>query len=122
LKYFLSEVKEKRQRYVNGLEKLGTTAITIVEMKRKLIDELQPELIASGEKIEQMVIVMEKESVKMAKVEAVVKQEELIAEEQAKEAERIKFDCKKALEEVTPLYNQALSALDTITPQVKNIF
>ena len=87
-------------------------------MKAKLIEVLQPELIASSQKIEQIFQVIEKESIKMTKVETVVRQEEAIAEEQAKEAERIKFECKKALDEVTPLYNQALSALDTITSQV----
>ena len=121
-KFFYSEIIEKRKQYLNGLEKLENTADKIVVMKNNLINVLQPELIVSSEKIEETFLVIERESVKAAKVEADVKQEEMIAEEKAKEAEKIKFECKKKLDEVTPLYNQALSALDTITSQVNNSF
>jgi dynein heavy chain len=120
---YFSEIIEKREKYLNGLEKLETTANKIVEMKKNLIEVLKPDLIEKSEKIEQIFQVIEKESIQMTKVETNVRQEELIAEQQAKEAERIKLECKKALDEVAPLYNQALSALDTITSQVslKNI-
>jgi len=48
-----------------------------------------------------------------------VKQDEAVANEQAKAAKAIKDECDADLAEAIPILESALAALDTLTPQVK---
>jgi len=48
-----------------------------------------------------------------------VKQDEAVANEQAKAAKAIKDECDADLAEAIPILESALAALDTLTPQVQ---
>ena len=61
-------------------------------------------------------VVIEKESIEVAKVEKVVKADEAVANEQAMAAKAIKDDCDKDLSVAMPILNAALAALNTLTP------
>ena len=63
-------------------------------------------------------VVIEKESVEVAKVEKVVRADEAVANEQAKAAKAIKDECDGDLAEAMPILNSALAALNTLTPAV----
>ena len=62
-------------------------------------------------------VVIEKESIEVAKVEKVVKADEAVANEQAMAAKAIKDECDHDLAEAMPILNSALAALNTLTPQ-----
>lgn len=51
-------------------------------------------------------------------IQQVVKADEAVANEQARAAQAIKNECDADLSEALPALNAALSALDTLTPQV----
>ena len=48
-----------------------------------------------------------------------MKQDEAVANEQAKAAKAIKDECDADLAEAIPILESALAALDTLTPQVQ---
>lgn len=60
-------------------------------------------------------VVIEKESIEVAKVEKVVKADEAVANKQAMAAKAIKDECDHDLAEAMPILNSALSALNTLT-------
>ena len=65
-----------------------------------------------------MMIVIEKESKQVAEKEKVVKADEAVANEQAMAAKAIKDECDADLAEAIPILEAALSALNTLSPQV----
>lgn len=62
-------------------------------------------------------VVIEKESIEVAKVEKVVKADEAVANDQAMAAKAIKDECDADLAEALPILNSALAALNTLTTQ-----
>lgn len=66
-------------------------------------------------------VIIERESVEVAKVEKVVKADEAIANEQAKAAQAIKDECDADLAEAMPILNSALAALNTLTQNVLSL-
>ena len=66
-----------------------------------------------------MMVVIEKESKEVAEQEKVVKADEAVANEQARDAQAIKDECDADLAEAIPILESALAALNTLTSQVK---
>ena len=64
-------------------------------------------------------VVIEKESKEVAEQEKVVKADEAVANEQARDAQAIKDECDADLAEAIPILESALAALNTLTSQVK---
>jgi dynein heavy chain len=62
-------------------------------------------------------IVIEKDSVEVAKVEKVVKADEAVANKQAEGAKAIKDECDAELAHAMPILNAAIAALNTLTQQ-----
>ena len=60
-------------------------------------------------------VVIEKESIEVAKVERVVKADEAVANEQAQEAQGIKDECDAELSKAIPILESAIAALNTLT-------
>lgn len=106
-----------KNRYEVGLEKLKLAAADVSKMQVELV-ELQPQLIVASKDVDDMVIVIEKESVEVEKVASVVAKDEAVANEQASAAKAIADDCDKDLSRALPILNSALAALDTLTSQV----
>ncbi|XP_052236951.1 dynein axonemal heavy chain 7-like isoform X2 [Dreissena polymorpha] len=109
-------VMKMKQRYEVGLEKLASAASQVADMQKELID-LQPQLVQASKDVDEIMIVIEKDSIEVAKVEKVVKADEAVANEQAKAAKAIKDECDADLAEAIPILNSALEALNTLTPQ-----
>ena len=65
-----------------------------------------------------MMVVIEKESKQVADKEMVVKADEEVANKQAMAAKAIKDECDSDLAEAIPILEAALTALNTLTPQV----
>ncbi|ELU17469.1 hypothetical protein CAPTEDRAFT_228350 [Capitella teleta] len=108
------EVMKSKKRYEVGLEKLNSAASQVSEMQKELTD-LQPQLVEASKEVDEIMIVIEKESIEVAKVEKVVKADEAVANEQATEAQGIKDECDSELSHAMPILNAALAALNTLT-------
>ncbi|XP_059164025.1 dynein axonemal heavy chain 7-like isoform X1 [Physella acuta] len=110
------EVMKQKRRYEVGLEKLDSAASQVSVMQKELTD-LQPQLVIASKEVSEIMVVIEKESIEVAKVEKVVKADEAVANEQARAAQAIKDECDSDLAEALPALNAALAALDTLTQQ-----
>lgn len=112
-----SEVMKLKRRYEVGLEKLESAATQVATMQVEL-EALQPQLRVASKEVDEMMVVIEHESVEVAKTEKVVRVDEAVANEQAMTAKAIKDECDADLAVALPILDSALAALDTLTPQV----
>ncbi|XP_064167524.1 dynein axonemal heavy chain 7 [Anguilla rostrata] len=111
-----TEVMKLKRRYEVGLEKLQSAADQVATMQVEL-EALQPQLKVASKEVDEMMVVIEKESVEVAKTEKVVKVDEAVANEQAMAAKAIKDECDADLAIAMPILESALAALDTLTTQ-----
>uniref|UniRef100_A0A673XVJ3 Dynein axonemal heavy chain 12 n=1 Tax=Salmo trutta TaxID=8032 RepID=A0A673XVJ3_SALTR len=110
---------EKKRRALNRSEsmlKLESAAAQVATMQVEL-EALQPQLRVASKEVDEMMVVIEHESVEVAKTEKVVKVDEAVANEQAMAAKAIKDECDADLAIAMPILESALSALDTLTNQ-----
>ncbi|KAM8856216.1 dynein axonemal heavy chain 7 [Spinachia spinachia] len=111
-----AEVMKLKRRYEVGLEKLESAADQVASMQVEL-EALQPQLRVASKQVDEMMVVIEHESVEVAKTEKVVSVDEAVANEQAMAAKAIKDECDAELAEAMPILESALSALNTLTNQ-----
>ncbi|KAG7331501.1 hypothetical protein KOW79_005470 [Hemibagrus wyckioides] len=78
-----------KQHYEIGLEKLDSAAAQVATMQVEL-EALQPQLLVAGKDVDEMMVVIEHESVEVAETEKVVRMDEAVANEQATAAKAIK--------------------------------
>ncbi|KAM7380824.1 hypothetical protein PAMP_004096 [Pampus punctatissimus] len=116
LKTKRAEVMKLKRRYEVGLEKLESAADQVATMQVEL-EALQPQLLVASKEVDEMMVVIEHESVEVAETEKVVKVDEAVANEQAMAAKAIKDECDADLAEAMPILESALSALNTLTTQ-----
>ncbi|XP_078119357.1 dynein axonemal heavy chain 7 [Sander vitreus] len=116
LKAKRAEVMKLKRRYEVGLEKLESAANQVATMQVEL-EALQPQLRVASKEVDEMMVIIEHESVEVAETEKVVKVDEAVANEQAMAAKAIKDDCDADLAVAMPILESALSALNTLTPQ-----
>ncbi len=112
-----SEVMKLKSRYEVGLEKLESAATQVSTMQVEL-EALQPQLRVASKEVEEMMVVIERESVEVSKTEKVVRVDEAEANEQAMAAKAIKDECDADLAVAVPILEAALAALNTLTTQV----
>uniref|UniRef100_A0A8D0AJS5 Dynein axonemal heavy chain 7 n=1 Tax=Sander lucioperca TaxID=283035 RepID=A0A8D0AJS5_SANLU len=112
----LLKVMKLKRRYEVGLEKLESAANQVATMQVEL-EALQPQLRVASKEVDEMMVIIEHESVEVAETEKVVKVDEAVANEQAMAAKAIKDDCDADLAVAMPILESALSALNTLTPQ-----
>ena len=64
------EVLKQKRRYEVGLEKLESAAGQVAVMQKELTD-LQPQLVVAAKEVSEIMVIIEKDSVEVAKVEKV---------------------------------------------------
>ncbi|GCC28735.1 hypothetical protein chiPu_0007169 [Chiloscyllium punctatum] len=111
-----TDVVKMKRRYEVGLEKLESAASQVATMQAEL-EALQPELIVASSAVDEMMIIIEKESIEVSRTEEIVKADEIIANDQAMAAKAIKDECDADLAQALPILESALAALDTLTTQ-----
>uniref|UniRef100_A0AAQ5XFX9 EF-hand domain-containing protein n=1 Tax=Amphiprion ocellaris TaxID=80972 RepID=A0AAQ5XFX9_AMPOC len=109
-------VMNLKRRYKVGLKKLESAADQVAMMQVEL-EALQPQLLVASKEVDEMMVVIEHESVEVAETEKVVKMDEAVANEQAMAAKAIKDECDAELAEAMPILEAALAALNTLTVQ-----
>uniref|UniRef100_A0A8C5QX10 Dynein axonemal heavy chain 7 n=1 Tax=Leptobrachium leishanense TaxID=445787 RepID=A0A8C5QX10_9ANUR len=111
-----SEVLKMKRRYEVGLEKLDSASSQVSTMQSEL-EALQPQLKVASREVDEMMVIIERESIEVAKTEKIVKADEAVANEQAMAAKAIKDECDSDLAQALPILESALAALDTLTAQ-----
>ncbi|KAM8934175.1 dynein axonemal heavy chain 7 [Pelodytes ibericus] len=111
-----SEVMKMKRRYEVGLEKLESASSQVSTMQSEL-EALQPQLKVASKEVDEMMVIIERESIEVAKTEKIVKADEAVANEQAMAAKAIKDECDSDLAQALPILESALAALDTLTAQ-----
>ncbi|XP_074071541.1 dynein axonemal heavy chain 7 isoform X2 [Macrotis lagotis] len=111
-----NQVMKMKRRYEVGLEKLDSAASQVAAMQYEL-EALQPQLKVASKEVDEIMLIIQKESIEVAKTEKIVKADEAVANEQAMAAKAIKDECDADLAEALPILESALSALDTLTAQ-----
>ncbi|CAH1783204.1 unnamed protein product, partial [Owenia fusiformis] len=107
------ELLTLKDRYVVGLEKLEFSESQVAVMQKELQD-LQPMLIQTSKETEELITVIEKETIDAEEVKKVVQAEEAIANKAASASKEIKEECEEKLAEAMPAMNAAISALNTL--------
>ena len=115
-----SEVMKMKRRYEVGLDKLDSASSQVAIMQSEL-EALHPQLKVASREVDEMMIIIERESMEVAKTEKIVKADETVANDQAMAAKAIKDECDADLAEALPILESALAALDTLTAQVKAV-
>lgn len=111
-----TEVMQLKNRYETGIEKLLSTEAQVSQMQIELTN-LQPQLVIASKETEEMMVVIEKETIEANKVKEVVSADEAVASKQAEAANSIRVDCEKDLAEALPALNAAEKALETLSPK-----
>nr|KAF6494562.1 dynein axonemal heavy chain 7 [Rousettus aegyptiacus] len=111
-----SEVMKLKKRYEVGLDKLDSAASQVATMQSEL-EALHPQLKVASKEVDEMMLIIERESIEVAKTEKIVKADEIVANEQAMASKAIKDECDADLAGALPILESALSALDTLTAQ-----
>uniref|UniRef100_A0A8C1HSU8 Dynein axonemal heavy chain 7 n=1 Tax=Cyprinus carpio carpio TaxID=630221 RepID=A0A8C1HSU8_CYPCA len=111
-----TEVMKLKSRYEVGLEKLESAATQVSTMQVEL-EALQPQLRVASKEVEEMMVVIQRESLEVSKTEKVVRVDEAEANEQAMAAKAIKDECDADLAVAVPILEAALAALNTLTTQ-----
>ncbi len=62
-----SEVMKAKKRYEVGIDKLDSAAAQVAQMQQEL-RELQPQLIDASKKVDEIMVVIERDSIEVAKV------------------------------------------------------
>lgn len=110
-----TEVNQLKSRYEVGLTQLASAAKQVSSMQVELND-LKPKLIETQKQTDEIMVVIQRDSVEVEKKRSVVKQDEAIANEKARIAKGIKDECEADLSEALPILEAALAALDTLKP------
>ncbi|KAL3853467.1 hypothetical protein ACJMK2_017003 [Sinanodonta woodiana] len=109
------ETLKAKKRYVVGLEKLAFAASQVADMQKEL-EELQPQLVVAAAENSKMMVVIQKESTEVEATSKIVKADEMVANEQAAQAQALKDECEAELAEAIPALEAALAALNTLKP------
>jgi dynein heavy chain len=104
------QIMGAKDRYDNGLKKLGETEAQVATMKEELV-ALQPKLVVATKETDELIIVITKEQKEADEKKAFVAKEEALCAKQAEEAGAMKADCEKDLAEAIPALEAAVKAL-----------
>lgn len=104
--YSSLKIHVSRERYINGLDKLGFAAEQIAQM-RVTLTELRPQLEASAKETAETMRQIEKEDASVKKATILVKKEENAANVQAEAAMQLKKECEADLAQALPALSEA---------------
>ncbi|RKO97032.1 hypothetical protein CAUPRSCDRAFT_11277 [Caulochytrium protostelioides] len=110
------EIEARKGRYVTGLSQLASASSQVSVMQTEL-ENLQPQLIKTGEETAEMMKIIERETIQVNEKRALVQVDERAANLKADAARAIKEDCEAQLAEALPALEEAMSALDILKPQ-----
>ncbi|CEM19434.1 unnamed protein product [Vitrella brassicaformis CCMP3155] len=120
IKLYLDMLKQQREllgtrlnRYKVGMQRMEETNVVVDQMKRQLI-ELQPVLDKASKDTAELMVVLEKDQQLAQEAAEACKVDEIEASKASQEAQEIKDDCQRDLDEALPEYYAAIKALDSL--------
>ncbi|ETO33002.1 Dynein heavy chain family protein [Reticulomyxa filosa] len=113
LKVKKSEVKDERDKFANGVEKLDQAAHDVAQLQVKLRD-MQPVLKKTQEEVEDMMVKIHTDRESAAKEEEIVSKQEREASAKAQECEDIKRDAETDLAKALPALHTATTCLQDL--------
>lgn len=114
------EVLFQKYKYENGYEKIITTEGKVGEMQTNLI-ELQPKLKLAAEETEKKMKEVAEQKAKADVLKEAISKEEAIVQTAVNEAQIIKDDCQRDLDEAMPLLKEAEDALKVLENNRKDL-
>lgn len=109
-----SALLSAKTRYEVGLEKLENAASQVGKMQ-KTLEQLQPQLVEMDKKVDETLVIVEREKTEAVRQEQIVRVDEEKANEQKASADQIKAECDLELEAALPAFKKATEALNTIS-------
>lgn len=116
-----SALLSAKTRYEVGLEKLENAASQVGKMQ-KTLEGLQPQLVEMDKKVDETLVIVEKEKTEAVRQEQIVRVDEEKANEQKAQADQIKAECDLELEAAMPAFKKATEALNTISKSSETRF
>ena len=114
------ELLFQKYKYENGYEKIITTEKKVEEMQTNLI-ELQPKLKLAAEETEKKMKEVAEQKGQADILKAAIGKEEAIVQIAVNEAQIIKDDCQRDLDEAMPLLKEAEDALSVLENNKKDL-
>lgn len=109
------QIRAAIERYRNGLARLAEASEQVNRMQVEL-SELQPKLVEASKQTDAMMKTIHQESTEVEKTSALIRADEVAANEEAAIAQALKAECEADLAEALPALEAALAALDTLKP------
>ena len=107
------DIKNNLLRYQQGVQTLLESKKKVEEMKAEIV-ALEPKLKSATVETEQLISKVEKEQAEADKKRHICETDELICNTNKEKAEALRHSCKKELDEVEPLLEEASKNLKTI--------
>jgi ABC-type proline/glycine betaine transport system ATPase subunit len=82
---------------------------------QKTLENLQPQLVEMDKKVDETLVIVEREKTEAVRQEQIVRVDEEKANEQKASADQIKAECDLELEAALPAFKKATDALNTIS-------
>uniref|UniRef100_A0A8C5PZV6 AAA+ ATPase domain-containing protein n=1 Tax=Leptobrachium leishanense TaxID=445787 RepID=A0A8C5PZV6_9ANUR len=106
-------IMTERDRFFTGLSKLLEASSSIEVMQEELV-ALGPQMEQKSKEVEVLMVKLQKDSVVVEQVRAIVKQEEEVMAEETKIVEKYAENAFQELSDVLPALQQAVAALDSL--------
>lgn len=117
LKKKQANLSTQRYRYKTGVDKLGMAATFVRDMKRRLIEEFQPQLLDKSRQTEVLMIKIETDTYDVELAKERIASDENQANRAAAFAQQMRDECTKELAEAVPAMEAAIKALDTLNAE-----
>ena len=103
------ELKEKRDRFKNGLDKMVEVG-HVIEQSKKDLDDLAPVLVEKSKATDELLVVVSTDKASAAEVQIVVSREAAEVDVQANEVKSVQADAQKTLAEARPTLHAAIAS------------
>jgi dynein heavy chain len=95
------QIRQAIERYRNGLQRLAEASQQVNKMQVEL-SELQPKLVEASQQTDAMMKTIQQESGEVEKTSALIRADEVVANEEAAVAQALKAECEADLAEALP--------------------
>ena len=109
-----AEIIAIRESYEIGVEKFAETQTLVLQKEAAC---LQARTLSTAKELDDLIKVIEKEAADIDAVKQVIEVNKESSDKATREAQAIKDECEREFEDAMPKMNDAIEALDTLTPQ-----
>eukprot|EP00770_Monocercomonoides_exilis_P008083 MONOS_8041.1-p1 / transcript=MONOS_8041.1 / gene=MONOS_8041 / organism=Monocercomonoides_exilis_PA203 / gene_product=dynein haevy chain 9, inner dynein arm 5 / transcript_product=dynein haevy chain 9, inner dynein arm 5 / location=Mono_scaffold00292:32264-47119(-) / protein_length=4951 / sequence_SO=supercontig / SO=protein_coding / is_pseudo=false len=115
----MAELKEQIEKYEGGMTIIRETQRSVRTMKEEL-KRMEPMLVQQKEQITELMEQIEKDRARTEDMREVVSAEEAVVREEQEKAEEMKNEAQKELDTITPVFQEATKALESLSKAAVN--